>query len=230
MARQPYFPPTMNPQIFASLPEPEMEKFQGGYNESRPKRINIIVDHYGEDSFRGKTLLEVGAGYGHIGAKFVDDYGADVVCTDARPEYVEMIKKLHPQVTAEVQDLEQPWPHKEKFDFLLYMGVMHHVHPDHVPTALKDMCNASDNIVLEHVVTDNEDSDMVAPLAEPAYDQSIHQMGCRPTAAYIERNLTELGVNFEMCMDPRLDGPAGFTWEPGHAPSIGPRRFWFIWK
>jgi cyclopropane fatty-acyl-phospholipid synthase-like methyltransferase len=207
-----------------------MENFQGGYNESRPKRIRIIVDHYGKDSFSGKSLLEVGAGYGHIGAEFASTYGSKVLCTDARPEYVSMIKQLHPQVEAAVQDLEQPWPHGEKFDFLLYMGVMHHVRADHVEKALMDMCNASDNIVLEHVVTDSEDPYLVIPLSEPAYDQSIHRMGSRPSAAYIERILMELEMKFEMVMDERLNGPAGFTWKPGYAPHIGPRRFWFVWR
>ena len=110
-----------------------MENFQGGYNVSRPKRIREITERWGVDSFRGKTLLEVGAGYGHIGAEFASTYGADVLCTDARPEYVEMIKKLHPQVKAAVQDLEKPWPQEETFDLLLYMGVLHHINPYHVP-------------------------------------------------------------------------------------------------
>ena len=207
-----------------------MENFQGGYNESRPKRIREIVEHYGVDNFRGKSMLEVGAGYGHIGAEFASTYGANVLCTDARPDYVERTKVLHPQVKAAIQDLEQPWPFKDKFDFILYMGVLHHIHPKHVPTALEEMCNASDNIVLEHVVTDNENPNLIISEGEPAYDQAIHGMGCRPTTAYMERMLTELGMQFERVMNSRLDGPAGFTWEPGHAPAIGPRRFWFVWK
>lgn len=207
-----------------------MENFQGGYNESRPKRINIIVEHYGVDAFSGKTLLEVGAAYGHIGAEFASTYKADVLCTDARSDYVKMIKQMHPQVKASVQDLEQPWPHKEKFDYLLYMGVLHHISPEHVETALREAFAASDNIVLEHVVTDTEDSNFIAPIMEPAYDQSIHQVGCRPSTNYMEKLFTKLEMKFERCMDPRLDGPAGFTWQPGHAPQIGPRRFWFIWK
>lgn len=220
----------MNPMTFATPPEPQMENFQGGYNESRPKRIREIVERYGADNLAGKTMLEVGAGYGHIGAEFANKYGVNVLATDARPEYVEMIRKLFPQVRADVQDLEQPWPYENKFDLVLFMGVLHHIHPDHVPTVLADVCAAGDFIVLEHEVCDNEDPDMIVSVQRPHYDQSVHSVGCQPTTAYIERVLGELGMNYDRVMNPRLDGPAGFTWEPGHAPGGGPRRFWFVWK
>lgn len=229
MNRKPYFPPAIGSPIYRAQPEQKMENFQGGYNESRPKRIREIVEHYGAENLRGKTMLEVGAGYGHIGATFVDDYGVDVLCTDARPEYVEMIKQKHPQVRAEVQDLEHPWPFTEKFDFVLHMGVLHHIHPNHVPTMLEELCNAGDDIVLEHQVEDVEDDQYCAGEGEPAYDQSIHKMGCRPSTMYIERVLAELGMQSERLTDPRINGPANFTWETGHAPAH-PRRFWFVWK
>ncbi len=207
-----------------------MDKFEGGYNESRPKRIKEIVDHYGADNLAGKTMLEVGAGYGHIGAAFADDYGVDVLCTDGRQEYVDMIKQKHPQVRAEVQDLESPWPYEEKFDILLFMGVLHHIRPDHVPTVLAEACAAADFIALEHEVCDNEDPDLIVPVERPHYDQSVHSWGCQPTTAYIERVLGELGMNYDRVMNSRLDGPAGFTWKAGEAPMSGPRRFWLVWK
>ena len=84
--------------------------------------------------------------------------------------------------------------------------------------------------MLEHVVTDNEDPFLIVSEGEPAYDQAVHGMGCRPTTKYIERILDDLGMQHEKVMNPRLDGPAGFTWAPGHAPEIGPRRFWFVWR
>lgn len=207
-----------------------MENFQGGYNESRPKRTTLIIERYGKDWFRGKTFLEVGAGYGFLGATFATTYGADVVCTDGRPEYVAKIKHLHPYVRAEYQDLEEPWPYKNKFDFILHMGVLHHVHPDHVEQAIIDFCNASDNIVLDLEVYDDEDDHFILPMKEVQYDQSIYGMGNRTSTNCIERILTEQGMSFERVKHNRLNGPAIHDWLPGYAPAIGPRRFWFIWK
>lgn len=238
MSKRPFYPqmnvqlPTAPTQHSALAPEQPMANFEGGYNESRPKRIREIVEHFGEDAFRGKTLLEVGAGYGHIGAVFADEYGAEVLCTDARSEYADMIKEKHPQVDAGVQDLEAPWPYEDKFDYVLLMGVLHHINPNYVPTLLKEVCAQTDALVLEHEVEDNEDPYKIVAIDRPHYDQAIHKLGCRPTTNYIERILAEEGMQFHRCMDPRLDGPAEFTWQPGQGSQFGggARRMWIAWK
>ena len=239
MSKRPFYPPSSG-QLLPTAPtqtsqlvqEQPMANFEGGYNESRPKRIREIVEHFGEDAFRGKTLLEVGAGYGHIGAVFANEYGADVLCTEARADYVDEIRKRSPQVRADVQDLEAPWPYDNKFDFILLLGVLHHINPSYVPTLLKDICAATDALVLEHEVEDNEDSHKIVSIDRPHYDQSVHKLGCRPTPNYIERILTEEGMQFKCCMDPRLDGPAHFTWAPGQGRQFGggARRMWIAWK
>lgn len=209
-----------------------MANFEGGYNESRPKRIREIVEHFGMEAFEGKTLLEVGAGYGHIGAEFANTYGAIVTCTDARAEYADVIRERHPQLTADVQDLEAPWPYEDKFDYVLLMGVLHHINPEYVPILLKDVCTRTGVLVLEHEVQDDEDPYKIDGIDRPHYDQSVHKLGCRPTTNYIERVLTEEGMQFKRCMDPRLDGPAQFTWQPGQGSQYGggARRMWLAWK
>lgn len=203
---------------------------QGGYNESRSKRITVMVDHYGKDALRGKTMLEVGAGYGDMGAEFARTHGMKVTCTEGRPEYVEQIKERHPKVEAALQDIEQPWPFTEKFDFLLVLGVLHHINPASIEPTLKEAFAISDNIVIDHEVTDKEDPYLIVTEDERGTDQSIRGVGCRPTTAYMERLFTELGMQFERCTDDRINGPADFTWEAGEAPAIGPRRFWFVWR
>lgn len=226
----------MNDKIFQTVSsdilkgEAPVNRFRGGYDESRPKRIKMIVLHYGKDAFHGKTMLEVGAGYGDIGAKFAQAYGAKVTCTEVRPEYLKQIRELHPEVKVVLQDIEQPWPFTKKFDFLLVLGVLHHIHPDNIESTLKEAFAISDNIVIDHEVTDSEDPYLIVTKDESGTDQSIRGVGCRPTTAYMERLFTEMGMQVERCMDDRLNGPANFTWEPGNAPPIGPRRFWFVWK
>ena len=41
--------------------------FEGHYDLWRDKRVTKIISHYGPLFFKNKKVLELGAGYGHIG-------------------------------------------------------------------------------------------------------------------------------------------------------------------
>lgn len=202
------------------------------YIESRKKRIKAMIDHYGVDFFNGARFLEVGAGYGHIGNEFATKYGSDVVCTEGRPENVEGIKQLFPHIESHIHDLEQPWPFDEKFDFILHTGVLHHINPNHTDQAIKDICDGAHHSVLELEVADVPDPYYNRSEAERGgghLNSAYQGVGARPSYAYIERILDELEMQYEMHTDPAINGPAQFTWQPGHAP-VGPRKLWYIWK
>lgn len=57
--------------------------FQNHYEYWRAKRIVAIVEHYGENFFKGKKILELGCGYGDIG-KVLISIGAEVIFCEGR--------------------------------------------------------------------------------------------------------------------------------------------------
>jgi len=86
--------------------------FVDHYPEWRRKRIAAIRDHYAPGFFHDKSLLEVGCGFGDIGAPFVD-LGARVTCSDGRPGHVAEVTRRYSEVCAVVADLDKPWAFRE---------------------------------------------------------------------------------------------------------------------
>lgn len=83
-------------------------------------------DHYGAEFFDGKNLLEVGCGYGDIGASFVE-LGALVTCSDGRASHMKEVRRRHRAVAAVQADLDEPWPFDMRYDVLIHMGVLYHL-------------------------------------------------------------------------------------------------------
>ena len=69
------------------------EMFDNHYIDWRKKRFDFIINYYGKDYFNNKTILELGSGYGDLGAMFID-YGAKVTSVDARQEHIKYLSKI----------------------------------------------------------------------------------------------------------------------------------------
>ncbi|TXJ11000.1 hypothetical protein [Brachyspira aalborgi] len=69
--------------------------FQDHYEYWRAKRIVAIVEHYGENFFKGKKILELGCGYGDIG-KVLISIGAEVIFCEGREEHINILKRRFP--------------------------------------------------------------------------------------------------------------------------------------
>ena len=59
--------------------------FAGHYDKWRLVRINKVLELFGVDYFKGKKILELGAGHGDMGAFFCE-LGANVLCLEGRLE------------------------------------------------------------------------------------------------------------------------------------------------
>lgn len=82
-------------KILSRLHEaPPNRTFIDHYFEWRAKRVAAILNHYNPSFFFGKSLLEVGCGYGDIGTVF-SNLGAAVTCSDARAEHLSIIRERH---------------------------------------------------------------------------------------------------------------------------------------
>jgi hypothetical protein len=167
----------------------------------RNERYSLIKEHYGQDYFKNKTILEIGAAWGHIGNWFTQEYGAIVTCTDHYSGHIDIIKQRHPHIEAFVQNVNDPWPTDRHYDFLIHMGVVYHQPKDMVEIRLKEACSICDEMLLE---TDTDWDDGIDPYyiqerPRPPDEHLWEPMAtecCGPTKAFIDRVLTESDMTF----------------------------------
>jgi SAM-dependent methyltransferase len=208
------------------------EKFEGHYAVWRARRIAAILDEYGHRFFGGKRILEVGAGFGAIGAFFAM-LEADVTCIEGRAENVRVLRSRYPFVKAVHHDLAEGLPGQDIYDVLIHMGVLYHL-PEAEP-ALRAACHRCQHMVLETEVADSDDPNLVLSAKEYAYgyDQSLVGLGSRPSPAFVERILKEEGFSFSRITDGRCNWELNvYDWPVTNSRQFrnGLRRMWFARK
>ena len=204
-------------------------RFTRHYDAWRDARIAAIRSHYGDAFFDGRTLLELGCGYGDIGACFAS-LGAEVTCADARDEHLQVLQDRWPSLTVVRADLDREWPFA-RFDVILHLGVLYHLEPTHA--SLRHACRSAQHLVVESEVCDAWSPEAVIVTPERGYDQSFAGQGCRPSAARVERILQEEGMQFERVADARCNaGMHVYDWPDANTNTFrhGQRRFWFATK
>lgn len=203
--------------------------FQGGYEDWRAKRTKAILDHYGHELFNGKSLLELGAGFGDIG-HFFSMIGSKVTCLDARAKNTKATMKRFPSLKAITFDLNNGLPNGDKFDIIIHFGVLYHLRtPD---ASLRESCKACEYLILETECSDSDDPHYLPEAKETSfvYDQAIDGIGTRPSQAYVERILKEEGMTFERITDGRCNAAGHFyDWPLKNTKQCprGQRRMWF---
>lgn len=204
--------------------------FRGHYTLWQEKRVTAIIEYYHPLWFKGKKILELGCGYGDIGAVFTA-LGADVTCSDAREEHLEVLKTKYPHIKTIKANIECEWPFEERYDLILHLGVLYHLND--INYSLERSINSADHVILETEVCDSDDHNTVIKIVEDkaSYDQSFTGHGSRPSARYIEQFVEKYGASFE-----RISGNEcnslfhQYNWEvQGSAEwRHGLRRFWYI--
>ncbi|MGE0813471.1 MAG: class I SAM-dependent methyltransferase [Vicinamibacterales bacterium] len=202
------------------------QRFTRHYDDWRARRVAAIRGHYGDAFFRGRTLLELGCGYGDLGAAFLA-LGAEVCCADAREEHLEVARARHPGLRTVRADLNTDWPFG-RVDVIFHLGLLYHLEPTH--ESLRRACRSAPVVVVETEVCDSPSPDAVVPADEAGYDQAIDGRGCRPSAARVERVLAEEGFTWTRVADARCNsGIHVYDWEETGSGRVGhgQRRFWF---
>jgi 2-polyprenyl-3-methyl-5-hydroxy-6-metoxy-1,4-benzoquinol methylase len=206
--------------------------FDGSYDEWRARRVQKLLGIYGGEYFRGKRVLELGAGHGDIGALFAS-LGAAVTCVDGRPENLEFGRLKHRRVdglTFELIDLEHDFRSLGSFDLIIHFGLLYHLpNPEEHLKLCFEMC---DEMVLESLVCDSRDAQRVVVIEERAEvnEEAVGGRGCRPSPFFIERVATESGFRIERHFTADLNSKeAIYDWE--HADDDASdgwwrRRFW----
>ena len=203
------------------------QAFADHYVQWRQKRIDTIVRHYGESFFAGKRVLELGCGYGDLGAEFVR-LGADVTCSDARPEHLDVVRQRHPEVHTVVADLDREWPFEGRWDLVLHLGLLYHLRTPE--PSIRWACAATGHLVLESEVCDSLDPRLILQTQEAGYDQAHNGRGCRPSTGCVETILRECGVQYERLRDTGCNsGIHTYDWTELNTGAWrhGLRRMWF---
>ncbi len=207
--------------------------FDGKYFDWNQKRIKGIVDHFGYKFFYGKKIADLGCGYADLSGVLYR-LGSEITAIDARQEHLKIVSKKFPGIKVVRSNLEGPWPlFGQKFDIILDLGLLCHLAS--YEAHLKAVCATTTHLILETAVCDSDDPHKHVQVAEgkDIYDLSFNGTGCRPTAAAIERILTECGMNFKRMDSTKFNsGEYTYDWASKNdgSTSIYKRRMWFATK
>jgi SAM-dependent methyltransferase len=206
--------------------------FHYTYRYWRATRVAKILELYGVDFFRGKSVLELGAGHGDIGAVFAD-LGANVLCIDGRVQNVNYGRLKYrniPNFEIRHLDLEGDFSRLGRFDLILNFGLLYHL--KNVESHLKCCFSLSDDVMLETVVCDSTDANKVLLVDEnkDVNELAVAGVGSRPSPFYVERIATESGFRVERHFTPDLNaGEFVYDWKHRNDNNDGGwnlRRFW----
>lgn len=217
------------------------------YSEWREKRINFLVEHFGEKFFKGKKILELGCGYGHI-SNYFHGLGAKASCSDVRVGNIEFAQKQFPHLESRVVDINTEWPYKEnEFDIIIHFGVLYHLDCDLLEHFKKLERSTKKWLLLETEVVDSDDPQKCLRVKEKDQrDQSKSGFGVRPSPAMVEKLLSDVGFRSQMQKSSELNCHVGwYDWTPmndgswtkkrpgsssASVPKDGVRRFWICEK
>jgi glycosyltransferase involved in cell wall biosynthesis/SAM-dependent methyltransferase len=207
--------------------------FDGKYIDWNAKRIKGIIDFYGHKWFYYKRVLDLGCGHADISAA-LHRLGADITAIDARPEHLKIANKKYPGIKTLKADLDQNWPFPGKqFDMILDLDILCHLRD--YESHLRSVCASTTHLILETAVLDSEDPFKSEVLQEnkAIYDLSINGVSSRPSAAAIERILTECGMNWKRIDSGQYNaGTYTYDWNAKNdgSTNINHRRLWYAVK
>jgi len=204
--------------------------FDGHYTDWRIKRFDKIISIFGEEFFKDKTMLELGAGFGENGKMF-EELGAKVTYAEARKEHLDVLLERNSQTETILLDQDRSWNLNRKFDIIIHWGVLYHL--NNWKQDLTCALSHSNLIFLESEVCRSNNPNLEIKQYECGYDQAINNIGSRPSAIMIENYLTSLGCKIDRYDDAELNSSFHtYNWSvPTPSPEDyieGYRRFWII--
>lgn len=168
--------------------------YSSHYHESELTRLMNLFAHADLRDWKGKRVLEVGAGLGRIGEVF-RDLGFDVTSTDGRREFVERMKSKGRQ--SFVLDLDKTGVDDVgDYELVIAFGVLYHLSE---PERFLLSCGRkADVLLLESVVCDSGDAACFKAQEAKGWrgqDQALEGVGCRPTPSWVENACKRAGFD-----------------------------------
>lgn len=201
------------------------------YTPWRKSRIAKLEQIFGASYFKGKSVLEVGAGFGLIGKYIQENWGAVVTFTDGRQHLVDRIQIENPTSKVYLVNHERPWELNERFDFIIHWGLLYHLNKwredlQYTVNHLKPLGVLS----LESDLLDRfGDHEVKHGEAAEKDDQSLIGVATQMTATAVENQLKKLNMKFTRYDDADLNADFHcYDWKESNTGrySVGQRRFW----
>lgn len=171
------------------------------------RRIDKILELYGIDFFKNKSVLELGCGHGDIGA-FFSELGANVLGLDGRIQNVNLSNLKYRKVNnfkCLQFNLENDFTEFGKFDLIINFGLLYHL--KNVTDHLNYCFRMSDDIILESAVCDSTDPHKIFFKDEDKTSDvdALEGIGSRPSPFYVERIAQENNFEAIRCFTPDLN-------------------------
>jgi len=140
-----------------------------------------------------RSVLEVGAGVGHL-TRFFVERDCRVVVTEARAENIRELARRHPKVTVRQADVEESLQHLGRFDVVFCYGVLYHLeNPLRALRNMSDVC--ADLLLIETMVCDATAPALVLDDETTSVNQALNGLAHRPSPSYLALALNRIGFN-----------------------------------
>lgn len=158
-----------------------------------------------------RTVLEIGAGVGHL-TDFFLNRGCPIVVTEARAENVDALRRRLPTVDARVADVEEDLQHLGRFDVVFCYGVLYHL--ESPLRALRNMAAVCDDLLLiETMVCDARLPVLRVADETKAVNQALRGLAHRPSPSYLAIVLNRIGFDYVYAATDPPDHPDyRFSW------------------
>jgi len=167
------------------------------YENWTKKRLNKIINIFGENWFQNKRILELGACYGDIGIEFLK-LGADVTFSDARKEFLfdveQKLLSLNYYPTIIAIDQENDYNIGKTFDLVLHLGLLYNL--ENWKNDLKSALSHTNIMILETMVRPGTESLTIEPPKGFHYGPFNERVMSVIPQEIIEEELTKLGCKF----------------------------------
>jgi hypothetical protein len=210
------------------------EQFYVGWINNRYTVINDKINElFGEDFFKNKSILELGALYGHFGNKFYQK-GANLTCFEGRAENLEVLKKFYPHFNAKLFDCDKE-SITEHYDVILHIGLLYHL--KNVEKSLVNSLENCDVLILETENIDNNSEEIhitYEGISKDCYVSSLPNSDCenlvtRTSRNFLEKIFKENNFSYHLISDGRANThPYTYNWVSNNTGSTSALRSIYI--
>jgi glycosyltransferase involved in cell wall biosynthesis/SAM-dependent methyltransferase len=194
------------------------------------KLSKTIIDYFGQTFFKGKKILDLGAGNGEF-ANIFARLGAEMTCVDARESNLNLIRKKFPYIKTMQLDLEKDFPF-EPFSFDMAISIDLLCHLKTYEKHIESLLSVSERIVLETEILDSSNPNILVPIYESKDidDHSFSGEGSIVSEKNLQNKLSSLNAKFKRVDETKLNhGQFRYDWSVNDTGrKFGNRRLWFI--